>query len=228
MASRPEQSSDSTMSQSEDDDRRSPTTFASLPREIRDQIYELLVVESGVIAATTRATDYGNCEAFEAIRTILHASTTTRFPREAYEVFFHQNTFRIYAQDLPEFVHRKSHYLKDEGYFDVNAWIGRLEVTVFWSFCNNPKNICGSLVNELRQLLIYPRLHTVTIQIECAGLRSEEGLREVMRAISEVCAQLRERMGDRFKVETDGNETWGNKIRQPLSPWLLGSAASTQ
>lgn len=217
------------MSQIKDGDRHTPTTFASLPREIRDLVYGFIVVEEkGSVAATRRPTDYGDCKGFEAMRAILHASSTsnTLFAREAYEIFFNQNTFRVNYQDLPEFVNRKSHYLKTEGYFDVNAWIGCLEVTVSESICDQTAR--GKRVDDLRQLLVCPRLHTVSIQIECSRLRSEEGLQEIIRAIAKICAQLREKMGDRFTVETDGNEIWGNKMRQPLSPWILSGAASSK
>lgn len=216
------------MSQITVGDRHTPTTFASLPREIRDQVYGFIVIENGPIAVTTRPTDYGGCKGFEAIRAILHASSSsnTLFAREAYEVFFRQNTFRVNSEDLPEFVNRKAHYLKAEGYFDVNAWIGCLEVTVCESICDRRTH--GKRVEHLRQLLVCPRLHTVSIQIECSRLRSKEELQQIMRAIAKICAQLREKMGDRFTVATDGTEMWGNQMRQPLSPWTLRSAASTQ
>lgn len=213
------------MSQSKDESKPSPTTFTSLPREIRDEIYGYLAKEIWNIIAFRCPTKYGNSEGFEAIRKILHASTSTaQYAREAYEVFFHQNIFRIDSPNLPEFVNRKSHYLKNEGYFDVNAWIGSLEVIVHDACCDGVKS--GGLANELRQLLVCPRLHTVRVQIQCSYLR-EEHLREILRVIAEVCAPLREKMGDRFKVETDGKERWGNGIRQQLSPWNLKSAAST-
>ena len=113
-------------------------------------------------------------------------------------------------------MNRKTHYLKTEGYFDVNAWIGRLEVTVGESICK--PTACGKPVDDLRQLLVCPHLHTVSIEIECSRLRGEEGLQEIVRAIAKICAQLREKMGDRFTVETDGKEKWGNKMRRSIYP----------
>ena len=215
------------MSQFKNSGLPSPTTFASLPREIRDQIYEEVVVRlKGAVAATGRPTDYGNCKGFEAIRGILHASTSnTQFAREAYEVYFHRNIFRISAEDLPEFVNRKSHYLKNKGYFDVNAWIGRLEVMLDEKV--RTRNNDGILVNELRQLLVCPRLHTVSIRIEHWITEDEKRLYGLLQTIAEVCAQLREKMGDRFKVETDGKEWRGDGKRRQLVPWNLKSAAST-
>lgn len=229
MIPSPEPASTSIMSQFKDGGGPSRTTFASLPREIRDQIYGYIVIaEEGVVAATGRPTDYGNCKGFGAMRKILHASTSnTQFAREVYEVFFHQNTFRIKSQDLTDFVNRKSHYMKNEGYFDVNAWIGCLEVIIYESSWMKPHSISDKTVNGLRQLLLCPRLHKVSIQIECSQSRDEEWLHEILRSIAGICAQLQGKIGDRFKVETDGKEKWGNKTRQPLLPWISSFVEST-
>lgn len=211
------------MSQSKNEGESGPTTFVSLPREIRDQIFGYIAIaDKGFVTVSRCPTDYGNCNGLEAIRKILHASTstTTHFAREAYEVYFHQNIFRLLSENLPEFVNRKCHYLKNKGYFDVNAWIGCLEVILHKSIRDSVGY--GMLVNELRQLLECPRLHTVNIRIECCNLK-ELQLSEMLQTIAEVCAQLREKMGNRFKVETDGEEKWGNGKKQPLSPWTSKS-----
>lgn len=198
------------------------TTFASLPRELRDKIYGYIVIAGDrVVAVSARATEYGDCKEFHALRTILHASTSnTQFAREAYEVFFHQNTFRINAESLAHFVNRSVHHLKNEGHFDVGAWLGRLEVTVGEAVLHSDETR-DKVADQLRQLLICRCLHTVVIRIDCHKLREEQHVYDFLRPIAEVCAQLQRKIGEGFVFETKGNESWGNGKEKPLLPYIL-------
>lgn len=73
---------------------------------------------------------------------------------------------------------------------------------VFSQFYSNPlEGQDGRLANELRQLLVCPRLHTVSIRIECSPLDKGKELYDILRAIAEICAQLRGKIGGRLKVE---------------------------
>ena len=208
--------------------KSSPTSFASLPREVRDQIYRHIVVaEDGPVAITSRPTDYGNGEGIKAIRAILHSSDswykTAWFAREAYEVFFRQNIFQVQCDNLPEFLARKSLYLRNEGFFNIGAWVGGLDVIIpqcTYLHINCDTKIRDKLGNELRQLLSCPRLHTVSLLMERCEIKSfvmenRKWLCDILNAIADVCTQLQGKMGSGFKVEAAGKDiSW----RQLLSP----------
>ena len=200
------------------------TTLASLPRELRDQIYRYIVIaEDGPLAITGCAMKYGNGEGIKAIREVLHSShLTARFAHEAYEVFFSQSTFQVHCDNLPEFLTRKSLYLKNEGIFSVSAWVGRLDVIVReCAYSNSTLNFHNwdRLGDELRQLLGCSRLHTVSLRIESPEskrfeLDGRKSLCDLLNAIADVCAPLQKKMGRRFKVEVAGKDiSW----RQSLS-----------
>lgn len=229
MTSSPAPVPTSIIPQSKNGGRSSATTFGCLPRELRDIIYGYIVTaDEGVVAVSACATDYGTNKEIEAIRTILHASgSTTQFAREAYEIFFLRTTFQIESTNLLGFVNRKTHHLRNEGFFDVKAWIGSLEVTVYKP-CYQPSTRLEVIVNNLRALLVCPRLHTMRVQIKESPLTTEEDLNAFLRTIAEVSAQLRGKIGNGFKVETDGRDKWGNEIRKQLSPWILSPAESTR
>ena len=208
--------------------KSSPTSFASLSRELRDQIYRHIVVaEDEPVAITSRATDYGNGEGIKAIRAILHSSnsrySTARFAREAYEVYFRENIFQVRCDSLDEFLTRKSLYLKNEGFFSIGAWVGRLDVIIpicAYPHVNRSTDKRVKLVNELRQLLGCPRLHTVSLRIEHVDIKGFElsnrkWLYDISNAIADICSQLHGKMGSSFKVEA----AWeGMNWRQSLSP----------
>ena len=199
--------------------KSSPTSFASLSRELRDQIYSHIVVsEDEPVTITSRATDYGNGEGIKAIRAILYSSdsrySTACFAREAYEVYFRQNVFQVKCDNLHEFLTRKSLYLKNEGFFSIGAWVGRLDVII--PICAYPRIALDTdkrdkLVNELRQLLACPRLHTVSLRIEPIEIKGFERsnrkwLCYILDAIADVCAQLQGKMGSDFKLEATGED----------------------
>lgn len=108
------------------------------------------------------------------------------------------DTSSVYAQELPEFVNRKNHHLKNEGYFDIGAWVGRLEVKVENQALHHLNRSRHELADKLCQLLVCFRLHTVVIQIDYHGLSGEGFVYDCLRPIAEVCAQLRRKIGDGF------------------------------
>ncbi len=189
----------------------------------------IVTADEGVVAVSARATDYGTNKEIEAVRTILHASgSTTQFAREAYEMFFLRTTFQIDYKSVLGFVNRKTHHLRNEGFFDVKAWIGSLEITVggLGGLDHEPPEVVAS---NLRAVLVCPRLHTMSVQIkESPYTTTEEVLNAFLRTIAEVSAQLRGKIGNGFKVETDGRDKWGNENRKQLSPWILSPAESTR
>lgn len=74
-----------------------------------------------------------------------------------------------------------------------------MKFTIHETFLLCPE-VRDRLVNELRQLLLCPRLHTVSIRIECFPLKNEEELHDILRAVAEVYARLWGKIGGRFKL----------------------------
>ena len=146
----------------------------------------------------------------------LGLTSTTQFAREAYEIYFLKNTCLIASHDLPEFLNRKTLHHKNEGCFDIGAWIDGLQISVD----DLDKRAPNGLAEKLRQLLACPRLHTVNIQVGCSWVVGEKRLLfDDLRTFAEVCAQLRGKMGDKFTVENDEQkDEWGIR-RQALLPW---------
>ncbi|KAM0803320.1 hypothetical protein BDR22DRAFT_970641 [Usnea florida] len=208
--------------------KSNPTGFTSLSRELRDQIYRHIVVAwYGPVDITASPTDLSNEEGIKAIRAILHSSNsryaTTWFAREAYEVYFRQNIFQVHCKNLPEFLIRKSLYLKNEGFFNIGAWVGTLNVIIRefeYQHVNIVTKTRDELGNELRQLLGCPRLHTVNLIMERSEVKQfrrdgRKWLCDILNAIADICIRLQEKMGSCFKVEFEGEDiSW----RQLLSP----------
>ena len=208
--------------------KSNPTGFASLSRELRDQIYRHIVVAwYGPVDITACPTDLGHEEGIKAIRAILRSSNsryaTTWLAREAYEVFFYQNIFQVHCANLPEFLIRKSLYLKNEGFFNIAAWIGNLNVIIRESEYPHINIVTKSrdeLGKDLHQLLGCPRLHAVNLIMERSEVKQyrrndRKWLCDTLNAIADVCIQLQEKMGSSFKVDFEGEDiSW----RQLLSP----------
>ncbi|KAF6233967.1 hypothetical protein HO173_007797 [Letharia columbiana] len=180
-------------------------------RRLIEGTYEYLSAHSR-IATTERATNYGNCKGVEAINSpcehLNHAYRTPKLDHLSDHAKFYlsSSTANLTA-------------LENERSFDVNAWVRCMKFTIHETFLLCPE-VRDRLVNELRQLLLCPRLHTVSIRIECFPLKNEEELHDILRAVAEVYAQLWGKISGRFKFETDGRENWGNERGQPFSPWV--------
>lgn len=180
--------------------------FGRLPRELRDEVYRYIVISGKLpVDVGLRGTDYGKCEGMESIRAILHASECTAWcAREAYEVFFQEMTFRMEWRALAGFLNRKTLHLRNEGCFDIGAWVGSLVVTGIGCELSSWDG-----VENLRRLLECPRLHTLSIQMQRPAFWQQASRNiGVKGEVAEVCGHLREKMGGKFKVEERRHWDW--------------------
>lgn len=86
-----------------------------------------------------------------------------------------------------------------------------LRSTIYESFKSN-QEVRDELANELRRLLICPRLHTVSVQVKCSTLKNEMELHDILRAIAEVWTQFREKIGGNSNVDTNGRKKLGQRV----------------
>ena len=98
-------------------------TFNTLPREIRDRIYENMLTESKTIRTTQRGADYGQPEDMGTLRATLHACRASpQFAREAYETFFRINTFQM-CEEYVGFLNMPVYYVKGQGFKPVRSFL---------------------------------------------------------------------------------------------------------
>ena len=99
---------------------RTKATFATLPREVRDKIYEYMLTKPKTIVATQHASDYGQPEDLGTLRATLHVCRSSpQFAHEAFETFFAINTFRIPAQTDLFCLNRPVYYVEGQGFKSV-------------------------------------------------------------------------------------------------------------
>ena len=90
-------------------------TFASLPREVRNKIYEELFTVKKIINNQC-AGDFGCPKEWETMRAMFRASPASeKFAVEAYETFFRSNTFQMVG-DSPGSLARKTYYVRNHGW----------------------------------------------------------------------------------------------------------------
>ncbi|CAF9922673.1 hypothetical protein IMSHALPRED_005733 [Imshaugia aleurites] len=191
----------------------------SLPREVRDQIYDQVLVSplpiqfSNVLGPIVYDPD------FLGPMAILFAwASNLQIADEACEVFYQKNTFSVHCEDLPTFLGAKIHRMlsidtsrfmdKPEPTcirpFDAKEWVTSLSVTVEEATTRYSRY----LAYELRYLLDCPRLRKLTIR---------NGRTTVLSWETEWTGVLRElqlKMGDGLKVIYSGQS-----LNLPYSPY---------
>lgn len=185
------------------DQVRSRVNFLSLPREIRDLIYEELVISSAPV--------HFNQKSGPVVHDVQHGllglwDTIPQVAREVCEVFYQRNTFVVFDGDLHSFLtsdirswvlHTPSHISSKEkrSTFRANRWLTKIEVfqeqTMFTDY--------RELGAGLRYLLTCPRLQSVVID---TGRGFWRMLGEDSKAAVE---ELTRRLGEGLKVHMEGS-----------------------
>ena len=190
-------------------DSKMRVTFASLPRELRDQIYENLVTVPGIINAQS-AGDFGCPKEWQTMRAMFRASLASeKYAIEAYEAFFRSNTFQI-VDHSSGFLARKTYYVREDGWShgwsDMTASVGKILIE-HHLYITLPQQ--KPLLSQLRPLLACHRLSHVTVRVLIPtdertikfrllaeppfykGAATDKTLREV----TQVCRELIEKIG---------------------------------
>lgn len=188
-------------------------TFASLPRELRDEIYAKLVTVEKTINAQS-AIDFGCPKEWETMRAMFRASPALeKFAIEAYEAFFRCNTFQIVDYG-PAFLARKTYYVREQGrshgWSDMTASVGKILIEhQLYKILPEQK----PLLPQLRSLLACRRLFHVIVRVLLptdertitAEARSDKGAAsdKILRELTQVCRELIEKIGEGLIFETN-------------------------
>ncbi|CAD6577695.1 MAG: hypothetical protein ASARMPREDX12_008464 [Alectoria sarmentosa] len=200
-------------------------TFNTLPREIRDRIYENMLTESKTIRTTQRGADYGQPEDMGTLRATLHACRASpQFAREAYETFFRINTFQM-CEEYVGFLNMPVYYVKGQGFKPMMTFVKDIEVEIVISLGSNQYG----LYNCFRNLLSCPVLVRVTVKFRISSSLFDGGddvpavassitegiltkLDDVLTAATGVYQELKGKIGEGLKAETK-YQSMGEKIK---------------
>ena len=180
-----------------------PANFLSIPREIRDLVYEKLLISSEPINFNSFSgplvydIDTGLLRSWGAIPQIAH---------EACTFFYRRNTFVILDGDLHSFLHsnisswvlhapssdrRRQQPLK----INVSSWLSKIEVFQEQSMFTDYRELGAGL----RYLLACPRLQTVVID-------TGRGFWRMLDDGSKIAVEeLIRRLGPGLKVHMEGS-----------------------
>lgn len=115
--------------------KRKDANFLSLPREIRDVIYKELVVSLQPVHYTRR-TGPIVCDIDANI--IHHGLGVAQITMEALEVFFRQNSFSVFDDDLSSFLNSS-----------VTSWVSPDLANAWWRCGVIPEQHVGSCITEI-------------------------------------------------------------------------------
>ena len=184
------------------------TTFASLPREIRDKIYGLVLPHSQTLQFgsihpmpfSSLIPQMGNC------RILATYASGPQFAREACMIFFQNNTIRVSERWLPKmlsegpFANLSSYYMYCSYpygapmiHFDVKTWIRRITVEL-----KSDQKMDG-LADRVGLLSLCPVLREVKVFI----WKYPNPLKRIIGSISNALKPLEEKKGCRLRIYVD-------------------------
>lgn len=161
------------------------TSFNSLPREVRDQIYsQVLVSPSRIQFCSVLGLMVCDPDLLGPMAMLFSWASNLHIADEACEIFYQRNTFKVHCEDLPTFLGANIHTMLSidvSGFvpkqmptcvrpFETKKWVTDLEVVVE----QNDTKYSSNLSYELGYLLEYPRLRNLTIEIGSTSVMSSE------------------------------------------------------
>lgn len=187
-------------------------TFATLPREIRDEIYKNMLTESKKFDISLRAADYGLPEDVKTLRATHQACRKLpRFAREAFEMYFRIKTFIVCSDQDLCFLNRPVYYVKNRGFQPLMMFVQAFEVRLDIRVVSTAMGHQG-LCNCFRDLLACPGLRSVTVQVEMAGIgdwasevpqeRDLANLDIILIAATAIYQKLKAKLGGRLRFAT--------------------------
>jgi len=182
------------------------TSFMSLSRELRDQIYAKLLISPQPMHFN-RISGPIVYDVEDNLLTLW--STLPQIAEEACKMFYQQNTFVVFDGDLPSFLGSSIHSWtihacqdsvdrlanKEAPEFRVRAWVTKIEIFQEQSMFIDSRDLGAGL----RQLLACPHLQSVVIDTGRGFWRMLDG--ESKLAIEE----LTKKIGGGFKVHMEGS-----------------------
>ena len=185
--------------------------FRSLPRELRDLVYDHALVSAKPIGRWKFCNNYSQLEEVRTLKSLLLTYNSRQVAEEACETFFGKNTFIVAPWRLAEFLGPQSRLIPEGGTLDVTACIDKIIVTII--DMDSPIPRPRSLASELRVLLDCPNLREVIIDVHETDNFKFTGRDELcftLCSIARICKNLREKLGDGLKLRLRR----GHKLRR--------------
>ena len=153
---------------------RNKTSFLSLPQEIRNEIYKLVLISNDESIYFDSTNGFMPAEKLvqEGIILMISRSSHRFIAREARQTFYQQSSFTLKSSDIPLLLDSEPFKHLEEGGFDPKEWIRRpavyLDSEKFNPQChpqNDPKSHLRSILGctDLREVKVVIRgLHQAT------------------------------------------------------------------
>ena len=185
--------------------------FYSLPRELRDLVYDHALVSAKPIGRWKFCNNYSQLEEVRTLKSLLLTFNSRQVAKEACETFFAKNTFIVAPWRLVEFLGPQSRLIPEGGTLDVTACIDKIIVTII--DMDSPIPRPRSPASEFRVLLECPNLRKVIIDVHETDNFKFTGRDELcftLCSIARTCKKLRNKLGDGLKLRLRR----GHKLRR--------------
>ena len=188
-------------------------SFCSLPRELRDLIYNDALVAPRSIGRWKLCSNYSQLDEVRTLKSLLLACSAVlpHIAQEACETFFGKNTFVAAPWRLAEFLGPESKLFPQGVNLNVMAWIEKIIVTII--DLDSPIPRPRLLASELGILLKCPNLCEVIIDVhETDNFKylGRNGICFTLCSLAKVCLKLKRRFGGGLKLKFRS----GQKLRQ--------------
>ncbi len=180
--------------------------FASLPRELRDEIYDLALISDEVIEKPvslrrceqgTRGFDLHPSYALLSVK-----ASSLQIALEARETFFRHNTFVVYASALSDFLSGNTGHINGPGRFDISPWISKLQIELRGLTYDQVRvEKPARMISQFQLLQKCPSLRSVNIYMSGAVEMSKPQFVHTLQSVCFSCEDLHSRLGHGLELE---------------------------
>ena len=192
---------------------RPRASFASLPRELRDEIWSYLLVTQNCVSYTTSR----GIEAFDN-NNIKHNlkifyDSNEDVAQDAREFFYLSNTIRLDILDLPGLLRSTSHptrihlrLSRNDRPFNAADWVKRLIIRIGLSNSDYSRldSATKYFTTQLQRLLDCPQLQTVVLDVEGADSPFQ------LSSCKDSLKALKAKLGKGLRIYHDMGYSYGN------------------
>lgn len=187
--------------------------FASLPRELKDEIWSYLLITPNCVSYTTRrGVEVFDKNNIEHNLKVFHDSDR-EIAQAARELFYLNNTIRLDILDLPNLLCSTSQITRTSQRiggknpsFDATLWVKRLIIRI--GLCNSDYETTASsstfFAMQLPRLLDCPRLQTVILDVE------GDNKPFPLSSCKDTLKALKKKLGKGLRIYHDMGWSYGN------------------
>lgn len=184
-------------------DIRTSTSFLSLPRELRDQIYAFTLIDDGP-AIEPMLKDprliFRDHDVHPSTSPLYTRASTLQIALEAREVFISRNKFLVYSVFLREFLSGQVYFDNRPGGFDIKQWVQNICIMV----TRAESKTAIDLAAELHPLLGCPNLryvHLFKTRYQIGQKKVE--LQTALSNIAQATEKIFEIIGEGLRIDTE-------------------------